>query len=70
MAYEVLEVVALPLHEEREIHPGIKVDIPTGESIRKEPGETITKAELDKAKQSDDDIKSLIESGAMKEKGE
>lgn len=68
MSWEVLEVVALPEMEEREIHPGIKVPIATGNSIRKERGETITKAEMDAAGQSEDDIKSLCSSGALREK--
>ena len=67
MAYKVLEVVALPVHEEREVYPGIKAKVPTGESTRKEPGETITKDEFSKHQQTDDDIKSLIKSGAIEE---
>lgn len=67
MAYEVLEVVALPVQEEREVHPGIKAMVATGESLRKEPGDTITKQEMKDHGQSDDDVKSLIRAKAIKE---
>lgn len=67
MSYKVLEVVALPVMEDREVHPGIVVKVPSGESIRKEPGDTITKKEMDDAGQTDDDIKSLIKSKAIEE---
>lgn len=67
MAFKVLEVVALPVMQEREVHPGIKAMVPVGESVRKEPGDTITKAEFKEHGQSDDDIKSLIKSKAIEE---
>jgi urease beta subunit len=67
MAYEVIEVVALPVIEDREIHPGITVPVPSGDVVRKEPGDTITKKEMEAAGQTDEDIKKLIEDGAIKE---
>ena len=67
MAYKVLEVIGLPVMEKREIHPGIEVDLPTGESIRKEPGDTITKQELEDAGQTEDDVKRLLKEKAMEE---
>jgi urease beta subunit len=67
MAYEVLEVVNLPVHEEKEIHPGVKVNLPTGEGVRKEPGDKITKAEFLEHGQTDDDIKKLIKDKAIRE---
>lgn len=68
MTYEVLEVVALPVTEMREVYPGIKVPIATGDSIRKEPGSTITEKELEDAGQSDESIAALVKSKAIKEK--
>jgi hypothetical protein len=67
MTYIVKEVVGLPVLEDREVHPGIVVPVPTGESIRKEPGDKITKAELEKAGQTDDDISKLLKDKAIEE---
>jgi hypothetical protein len=67
MAYKVLEVVGLPVLEDREVHPGITVPVPSGEINRKEPGDTISKKEFDEAGQSADDIAALIKSGAIEE---
>jgi hypothetical protein len=67
MAWKVLERVGLPIHEEREVWPGIKAQVPTGESTYKEPGESITKAEFDKHQQSAEQIQSLIDVGAIEE---
>ena len=39
----------------------------TGEVDRKEPGDSITKKEMDEAGQSANDIESLIASGAIEE---
>ena len=69
MSYEVLEVVGLPVLEDREVHPGITVKVPNGETVRKEPGDTISKAEFDEAGQTDEDIKRLVKDKAIKEKG-
>ena len=67
MAYKVLEVVGLPVMEDREIHPGTIVPVATGEVVRKEPGDTITNKEMEAAGQTDDDIKALIADGAIEE---
>jgi hypothetical protein len=67
MAWEVVEVVALPVHEKREVYPGIEADVPSGKVTRKEPGDTITKAEFQAHGQTDDDIKSLVKSKAIRE---
>lgn len=73
MAYEVLERVALPVLEERVAY--VKSDgteitdtVATGETIIKEPGDTISNKEMTAAGQTDESIASLIESGAIKEK--
>jgi len=58
VAYKVLEVIALPVMEG---------DVATGETVRKEPGESITKEELKKHGQDDDAIKSLVKSKALEE---
>jgi hypothetical protein len=68
MAYTVKEVVGLPVIEEREVAPGVMAPVPTGETVRKEPGDTITKQEMDDAGQTEEMIESLIESGAIEEK--
>lgn len=68
MSWEVLERVGLPEFAEREVHPGIKVPVPTGDSVVKEPGDTITQAELDKFKQSPEDIKRLERDKAIRRK--
>lgn len=67
MSYVVKERVGLPVLVEREVHPGIKVKVPSGDSKIKEPGAKITQKELDDAGQTADDIKSLIASGAIEE---
>jgi uncharacterized iron-regulated protein len=73
MSYEVVEVVGLPVVEEILVYvkrdgTEIKDEVATGETIRKEPGDTITLRELKKAGQTEDDIAALVESGAIKEK--
>jgi len=75
MAYEVTEEgpVGLPVMEERVVHTmsngdQIKDFVATGDIVRKEPGETITEAEFKKANQSPEQIKTLIDSGAIREK--
>ena len=72
MSYEVVEVVGLPVMEERVAY--VKSDgteitdiVATGETIRKEPGDTISDEEFKEAGQTDEGIQSLIESGAIKE---
>lgn len=72
MSYEVLEPVGLPVMEERVVHTmsdgeEIKDMVATGETIRKNPGETISDEELQEAHQSEEQIQSLIDSGAIKE---
>lgn len=67
MAYEVLEVIELPVQVKREVHPGITVDVPSGEALRKEPGQTITKAEFKEHGQGDEEIAHLIKSKAIRE---
>lgn len=52
--YKALTVINLPYHND-------------GKGLRKEPGEKITKAEMNDAQQTDDDIKALIDSGAISE---
>lgn len=58
MAYKVKEVVALPVFEG---------DVATGETVRKEPGETITKKEFQEHGQDENAIKALISDGAIEE---
>jgi hypothetical protein len=58
MAYKVKEVIALPVMEG---------DVATGESVRKEPGDKLTKKELQDAGQDDKAIESLVKSGAIEE---
>jgi len=67
MTYTVKEVVGLPVLEDREVHPGITVGVPTGEIVRKEPGDKITKAEFEKAGQTDEDISKLLKDKAIEE---
>lgn len=67
MTWLVKEVVGLPIHEDREVHPGITVPVPVGEILRKNPGDKITKAEMDEHGQTEDDIKALIKDGAIEE---
>lgn len=67
MPHKALTVIALPEMVEREVHPGIVVDVPSGESKRFEPGETITKKDLADAGQSDEQIAELIEFGSLSE---
>lgn len=67
MAYTVLEVVGLPVHEDREVHPGVIVPVPTGKITRKEPGDTITKEEFKKHGQTDEDISRLVKDKAIEE---
>jgi hypothetical protein len=73
MSYEVLEVVALPVMEERVVYTmsdGTEVTdmVATGESIRKEPGDTLTVKELQQHGQTSEDISALVEAKALKEK--
>jgi hypothetical protein len=65
--YKVLEAIGLPVMEEREVHPGITAKVPTGEVVRKYPGDTITKQEWSDAGQTDDDAKRLLKEKAMEE---
>jgi hypothetical protein len=67
LSYVAKEVIGLPVHEDREVHPGITVPVPIGETIRKEPGDKITRAELKAHGQSDEDIEKLIKAGALEE---
>ena len=72
MSWKVLSVVGLPVLEERVVHrysdgTEVKDKMATGEVDRKEPGDSITKKELDEAGQSANDIESLIASGAIEE---
>lgn len=66
MPYKVLEVVALPVMEKLETPEGT-VMVASGESVRKEPGEKITKAEMEKHGQDDTSIAALIAIGAIEE---
>lgn len=68
MTWEAVEVVGLPVTEMREVYPGIKAPIATGETIRKEPGDPITQKEFDAAGQTPEQIKSLVTAKAIKEK--
>jgi hypothetical protein len=73
MSYEVLEVVALPVMEERVVYTmsdGTEVTdmVATGESIRKEPGDTLTVKELQQHGQTSEDISALVKAKALKEK--
>jgi hypothetical protein len=47
MAYKALTHINLPFHND-------------GEGLRKKPGDTITKAELKEARQTDEDIQNLL----------
>jgi hypothetical protein len=55
--HKALTVIALPVLNED--------GFATGETIRKEPGETITKAEWKEAGQSDEDVSELLASGSI-----
>jgi hypothetical protein len=73
LAWEVLERVGLPVREERVVYTlsdgtEIKDVVATGEVAMKEPGDTITKAEMDAAGQTDEHIKNLEKTKAIKEK--
>jgi hypothetical protein len=69
LSWEVLERVGLPVMEDREIYPGLpKVPFATGDTIYKDPGDSITKKEMEDARQDEDAIASLIKSGAIQEK--
>jgi hypothetical protein len=64
MSYEVVDTIGLPVLEERVVHSmsdgkEIKDKMASGETIRKEPGETVTLAELKKAGQTQEQIASL-----------
>lgn len=67
MTWTVLEKIALPVHEERVVWEDIVRPVATGESIIKEPGDKITVAEMNTARQTENDIQSLIDSGALEE---
>lgn len=69
MAYKALTRIGLPVMEDREVHKGVVVPVPTGDTVYKEPGDTITKKELTDAGQDDDDIASLLKDKAMEEAG-
>jgi hypothetical protein len=70
MSYEVLEVIALPIMEDREVHPGIVVPVAGGNSVRKEPGDTVTDQEFKAHGQTQKDIDSLIECAAIRKRTE
>lgn len=57
--YKALTVISLPVLNED--------GFATGETIRKEPGSTITKAEMSKAGQTDEDIKNMTKAGSISE---
>jgi hypothetical protein len=70
--YEVLERVGLPVMEERVVHvmsdgTEIRDLVATGDTVIKERGSEITGQEFKEAAQRPDQVKSLIESGAIKE---
>lgn len=57
--YKALTVISLPVLNED--------GFATGETIRKEPGSTITKAEMKSAGQTDEDIKNMTDAGSISE---
>jgi hypothetical protein len=63
--YVATERIALPVMEDREIHPGITVPMATGDSVIKEPGDKITIKELQDAGQTPESIQALVQDGAM-----
>lgn len=65
MAHKALTVIGLPVCEEREVWKGIVAPVPTGETIRKEPGETITKQEFKDAGMTDEEIQAMEEAGSI-----
>jgi hypothetical protein len=67
MTWNVLARVGLPVHEDREVWPGVTVPVPTGESTYKDEGDTITAEEFEEHGQTPDDIDALVESGAIEE---
>jgi len=67
MAWKAKTVVALPVLEDREVHPGIVVQVASGETIRKEPGDKISKKDMDEAGQTAEDIERLIADDAIEE---
>lgn len=70
--YEVVEVIGLPVMEERVVYTmtdGTEVTdmVATGETVRKEPGETVDQTELQEYGQTIEDIEKLVDAGALKE---
>jgi hypothetical protein len=57
--HKVLTVIALPVLNDD--------GAATGETIRKEPGSTVTKAEWAKAGQTDEDIQNMLDAGSISE---
>ena len=57
--HKALTVIALPVLNED--------GFATGETLRKEPGDTITKEEWKKAGQSEEDIKAMADAGSISE---
>lgn len=57
--YKALTVIALPvLNEDGNA---------TGETVRFEPGQTITKAKMSEAGQTDEDVKNMTDAGSISE---
>lgn len=57
----------LPVHEEREVWPGVKVLVPNGEVTTKLPGDKITKKEMADHQQGDEAIAALVNGKAIEE---
>jgi hypothetical protein len=57
--HKALTVIALPVLNDD--------GFATGETIRKEPGDKITKAEWDAAGQTDEDIQNMVNAGSISE---
>ena len=61
MSYKALTVIGLPVTEEREVWKGITAQVPTGEILRKEPGDSITKKELLDSGHTEEEIAAMID---------
>lgn len=63
--HKALTVINLPVTEEREVWKDIKALVPTGDSIRKEPGDKISKQEFKDAGMTDEEISEMEAAGSI-----
>jgi hypothetical protein len=70
--YDVLEVIGLPVMEQRVVYTmsdGSEITdmVATGQTTRLEPGETITTDELEQHGQTTEDVEKLVDAEALRE---